>query len=79
MPDVEATVQEALRQMLGEDADKVKPDAKLRDLLQDGLDMLEFKMRLEDNLNIDLEARVFESSATVRELSSRIATALQRL
>jgi len=79
MSDVGETVQDVLRQMLGEDAGKVKSDATLNGLLMDSLDMLEFKMRLEENLNIDLGVRVFEGSATVSEISNRIAAVIQRV
>ena len=58
---------------------KLKPERKLKDLLMDSLDMLEFKMRLEEKLNVELEVEVFESSATLHEITCRIATALQRL
>ena len=79
MFDVEEIVRETLCEMLPEQADKLKPDRELRDLLLDSLDMLEFKMRLEEKLNVELKVEVFESFATLHEISRRIATALQRL
>ena len=78
MFDIEEIVRETLCEILPEEADKLKPDRELRNLLLDSLDMLEFKMRLEEKLNVELKVEVFESSATLREITCRIATALQR-
>jgi len=79
MPDVDNVVRETLREMLPGQDDKIRPGMTLRDLLQDSLDMLEFKMRLEDKLAVELEVDVFESSATLKEISQRVATSLQNL
>ncbi len=76
MLDVEEIVQQTLQEMLPGEADKIRPDATLRDLLVDSLDMLEFKMRLEERLDVELEVDVFESSATLREITRRVATSL---
>jgi acyl carrier protein len=78
MFDVEQIVGDTLREILPGEADKIKPDKKLEDLLLDSLDMLEFKMRLEEKLNVELKVEVFDNFATLREISCRIATALQR-
>jgi acyl carrier protein len=79
MIDVEEIVRETLCEILPEKADKLKSDRELGDLLLDSLDMLEFKMRLEEKLNVELEVEVFESFATLHEISRRIAAALQRV
>jgi acyl carrier protein len=79
MSDVEEIVRETLCEILPEKADKLKSDKELKDLLLDSLDMLEFKMRLEEKLDVELEGEVFESFATLGEISRRIATALQRV
>ena len=79
MIDVEEIVRETLCEIIPEKADKLKSDRELGDLLLDSLDMLEFKMRLEEKLNVELEVEVFKSFATLHEISRRIATALQRV
>jgi acyl carrier protein len=76
MPDVEKVVRDTVREMLPGEDDKIRPDTALRDLFLDSLDMLEFKMRLEEKLNVGLEIDVFESSATLREFTHRVATSL---
>jgi acyl carrier protein len=77
MLDVEKVIGETLREMLPEEHDKIRPDAALKDLLLDSLDMLEFKMRIEEKLNVELEADVFESSATLSQITRRVATSLR--
>jgi acyl carrier protein len=76
MSDIEKAVQETLREMLPREIDKVKPDAALEDLLLDSVDMLEFKMRLEERLEADLEVEDFDASATLREFSAKLARSL---
>jgi acyl carrier protein len=76
MPDVEKVVRDTVQEMLPGEDDKIRPDTALRDLFLDSLDMLEFKMRLEEKLNVGLEIDVFESSATLREFTHRVATSL---
>lgn len=76
MSDVEKAVQDTLREMLPREIDKVRPDAALQDLLLDSVDMLEFKMRLEEKLEADLEVEVFDSTATLREFSAKLAHSL---
>jgi acyl carrier protein len=72
MSDVERVVQKTLQEMLPGEDDRITPDALLRDLLQDSLDLLEFKMRLEEKLNVGLDVGMFESSTTLREFTFRI-------
>jgi acyl carrier protein len=76
MPDVEKVVWDTLQEMLPGEDGRIRPDTALRDLFVDSLDMLEFKMRLEEKLNVGLEVDVFESSATLREFTSRVVTSL---
>lgn len=79
MLDVEEIVKQTLRQMHSGEAEKIKPDTVLKDLLLDSLDMLEFKMRLEEKLDVELKVEVFDSAATLREITRRVVTSLQRL
>ena len=72
MSDVETVVRKTLQEMLPGEDDRITPDALLRDLLQDSLDLLEFKMRLEEKLNVGLDVGMFESSTTLREFTSRV-------
>ena len=67
MSDVKEIVQQTLREMLGEEADKLEPNMKLKDVFLDSLDMLEFKMRLEERLDIELKVDAFETVGTLRE------------
>jgi acyl carrier protein len=76
MPDVEKVVRDTVQEMLPGEDDKIRPDTALRDLFLDSLDMLEFKMRLEEKLNVGLEIDVFESSATLREFTQRVVTSI---
>jgi len=75
MSDVKEIVQQTLREMLGEEADKLEPNMKLKDVFLDSLDMLEFKMRLEETLDIELKFDAFETVGTLREATCKMATA----
>jgi acyl carrier protein len=72
MSDVETVVRKTLQDMLPGEDDRITLDALLRDLLQDSLDLLEFKMRLEEKLNVELDVGMFESSTTLREFTFRV-------
>jgi acyl carrier protein len=79
MPEIEVVVLNTLREMLPGEVDKIRPDTALRDLLLDSLDMLEFKMRLEEKLDVEIEVDVFESSATLREITAKLVASLQHM
>jgi len=79
MPEIEVVVRDSLQEMLPGEVDKIRPDTALRDLLLDSLDMLEFKMRLEEKLDVEIEVDVFESSATLREITAKLVASLQHL
>lgn len=76
MPDVEATVIDCMRQILGGRDAQVSPQATLRDLALDSLSMLELKMQIEDRLDAELEVEIFKDATTVRDLAERIGAAL---
>lgn len=75
---VEDVVQETLREILPGEADTIGPDTALKDTSLDSVGLLELKMRLEERLDVELEADVFDSSTTFREITCKIVTSLSR-
>ena len=78
MVDAETVVMATAREILPEKAAEIRPEVSLKDLKLDSLDMLEVKMRLEEKLNIDLEADIFTATTTLRDLARHIAAALRQ-
>jgi acyl carrier protein len=76
MPDIEATVIQCTRQILGGADAQVSPETPLRDLELDSLSMLELKMQIEDKLDAELEVEVFKDATTLRDLAGRIEESL---
>jgi acyl carrier protein len=77
MSEIEVVVRGTLQEIFPAEVDNIRLDTPLRDLLVDSLDMLEFKMRLEEKLDVEIDVDVFESSATLGEITAKVVASLQ--
>jgi acyl carrier protein len=75
MTDVETTVLEWARKLFEDKA--IAPERPLGELSLDSLDMLEFKMCLENEFDIELDLEVFDEKSTLSSIANCISL-LQR-
>jgi len=77
MSDVETTVLEWARK-LGFADNVITPERPLRELSLDSLDMLEFKMCLENEFDIELDLEVFDEKSTLSSIANCISLLLRQ-
>ena len=71
MTDVETTVLEWARKLFTDKA--IAPERPLRELSLDSIDMLEFKMCLENEFDIELDLEVFDEKSTLSSIANWIS------
>jgi acyl carrier protein len=76
MTDVETTVLEWARKLFADKA--IAPKRPLRELSLDSLDMLEFKMCLENEFDIELDLEVFDEISTLSSIANCISLLLRQ-
>jgi len=78
MSDPETTVLDWARKLFAYENNAITPETPLRELSLSSIDMLEFKMCLEKEFDVELDLEVFDDKSTVSSIANCISLLLQQ-